>query len=137
MLAFILAAQLAATAVQPSPGLAEAAHAIEAGRIDHARIMVNAAVSEGATGDALDRVLADLTFAERNYVTALARYEALFVAFAKEVDIGHDAAGRLGILPLGAHVGEQPAVADPDLDLAADLPRERDAGAGSAAVAGG
>ena len=87
MLAFILAAQLAATAVQPSPGLAEAAHAIEAGRIDQARIMVNAAVSEGATGDALDRVLADLAFAERNYVTALARYEALFVAHPDDVKI--------------------------------------------------
>ena len=44
-----------------------------------------------------------------------------FLAFAQEVDLGHDPARRLGILALGADRGEQPAAPDPDLDLAADL----------------
>ena len=62
--------------------------------------------------------------------------QPFFVAFAEEVDRGENAAGRLGVLLLGAHAGEQPAVADPDLDLAADLPGQRDRGIGVPATFG-
>ena len=80
MLFLLVAIPAAVATAQPTPGLAEAAHAIEAGRLDQARTMINAAVAQGAQGEALDRSLADLAFAERNYATALPRYEVLYVA---------------------------------------------------------
>ena len=96
MLLLLLAVQTAVAAAQPAPGLAEAAHAIEAGRLDQARTMINAAVAQGAQGGALDRALADLAFAERNYATALPRYEALFTANPSEARL----AERAGISAL-------------------------------------
>ena len=77
MFALIFAVPAALAAAQPPDGVAEAAHAIEVGRLDQARTMINGAVSRGVAGDRLDRVLADLAFAEGNFATALARYQAL------------------------------------------------------------
>ena len=93
MLALLFAVPAAIATAQPAPtrGLAEAAHAIEAGRLEQARIMVNAAVAQGVSGDPLDRVLADLAFAERNYVTALARYETLIMAHPAEARLSERA----------------------------------------------
>ena len=96
MLALLLAVPAAVAPAQPAPGLAEAAHAIEAGRIDQARTMANAAIAHGASGEALDRLLADLAFAERNYGTALARYETLAVTRPGEARL----AERAGIAAL-------------------------------------
>lgn len=62
------------TAVQP---LSEAAHAIEAGRLDQARIMVENAVKSGVKGPELDRVLADLAYASGDYKSALPAYMTL------------------------------------------------------------
>jgi Flp pilus assembly protein TadD len=76
MLALILAAQAAAS-VQPVQGLAEARHALSVGRIDQARAMVAAAVGQGANGEPVDRLLADIAFAKGNYAEALSRYEVL------------------------------------------------------------
>ena len=56
--------------------------------------------------------------------------QLLFPAFAEEVDVGDDPALGAAVLALVAHAGEQPAVADADLDLAADLSGERDRGIG-------
>jgi Flp pilus assembly protein TadD len=92
----LLAVPAAMAAAQPSPGLAEAAHALEVGRLDQARTMVNAAISQGVSGDPLDRLLADLAFAEHNYVTALPRYEALLMAHPGEAKL----AERAGIVAL-------------------------------------
>lgn len=64
-------------AVQP---LGEATHAIEAGRLDQARIMIGNAVRAGARGEAIDRLLADLAFAYGDWAGALPRYEALLKA---------------------------------------------------------
>lgn len=69
-------------ALQAAPGasaqpLAEAAHAIEAGRLDQARIMIGNAVQAGAEGKAVERLLADLAFASGEWHPALSRYEAL------------------------------------------------------------
>ena len=93
MLALLFAVPAAIATAQPAPtrGLAEAAHAIEAGRLEQARIMVNAAVAQGVSGDTLDRLLADLAFAERNYVTALARYETLIMAHPAEARLSERA----------------------------------------------
>jgi len=76
----LLAAALAAAAPQPANPLSEAAHAIAAGRLDQARRMIAAAVRNGAQGEAVDRLLADLAFETGDSASALARYEALLAA---------------------------------------------------------
>ena len=78
MILELLAAASMATA-QPSPNrsLAEASIALEAGRIEQARLMIGAAVKEGARGAVIDRLLADLAFASGDYRGALPRYQSL------------------------------------------------------------
>ena len=51
--------------------------------------------------------------------------QLLLAAFAEEVDMGHDPAIGAAVLALIAHRGEQPGIADADLDLAADLSGQR------------
>ena len=51
--------------------------------------------------------------------------QLFLVALAQKVDVGDDAVGVARILLLGADAGQQPVLADPDLDLAANLARER------------
>ena len=65
-----------APAVQP---LSEAAHALAAGRVEQARLMIANSVKAGVQGPELDRLLADLAFASGDYKAALARYEQLLV----------------------------------------------------------
>lgn len=87
----ILAAAIAAavSAAQPAPSpaaapaapsLAEAAQALEAGRVEQARLMIGRAMSAGARGFEIDRLLADLAFASGKDAEALARYERLIAA---------------------------------------------------------
>lgn len=73
----LLAATLAAAAPPTADPLGEAAHAIAAGRLDQARIMVAAAIKSGAKGEAVERLLADLAFRSGDFHSALGRYEAL------------------------------------------------------------
>lgn len=73
----LIAAAVAATASPPAAPLSEAAHAIAAGRLDQARIMISDAVKAGARGDAIDRLLADLAFESGDFQSALVRYQAL------------------------------------------------------------
>jgi Flp pilus assembly protein TadD len=75
----LLAAAIAAA--QPAPPakpqvqpLSEAAHAIEAGRLEQARIMIGNAVSAGEKGPAIDRLMADLAYASGDYAKALPSY---------------------------------------------------------------
>ena len=70
--------QLAAPAATPS--LAEATHAIGAGRLEQAREMIAAAISAGASGEKVDRLLADFAFASGDNAGALAGYAKLFAA---------------------------------------------------------
>jgi Flp pilus assembly protein TadD len=85
----------AAAAAQPVPAapadpapvvqpLSEAAHAIDAGRLDQARIMVSNAIKAGVRGKELDRVVADLAFASGDYHAALPAYRALLVGNAAD-----------------------------------------------------
>ena len=76
-LLLLLAAATAAAASPPPEPLSEAAHAIAAGRLEQARIMIGDAVKAGAQGEEVDRLLADLAFETGDYPAALARYEAL------------------------------------------------------------
>ena len=76
MLSLLLAAALAAD-LPPSQPLSEAAHAIEAGRLDQARTMIGNAVAAGAKGAPVERLLADLAFSSGRIDEAFARYQAL------------------------------------------------------------
>lgn len=80
--ALVAAAIFGASPTAPAPPLssqplAEAAHAIGAGRLEQARAMIAAAVRDGATGEPVERLLADLAFAQRDDLRALAIYSAL------------------------------------------------------------
>ncbi|WP_309662580.1 tetratricopeptide repeat protein [Sphingomonas sp.] len=76
-LLLLAAAVVAVISPPPAVPLNEAAHAIEAGRLDQARIMIGDAVKAGATGDAIDRLLADLDFESGDFQSALVRYGLL------------------------------------------------------------
>lgn len=71
----------AAPAVAPPPvyPLSEAAHAIQAGRIEQARLMIANAVKAGAKGAEVDRLIADLAFVSGDYARALPAYRTLLV----------------------------------------------------------
>ena len=87
MISVLLAAALAgatpptAAPVQP---LSEATHAIRAGRLEQARLMINNAVKAGISGPALERVIADLAYASGDYQGALPRYLRLLVAHSTD-----------------------------------------------------
>jgi Flp pilus assembly protein TadD len=75
LLAAAIAAATPGTPAQPqAQSLSEAAHAIEAGRLQQARIMIGNAVRAGARGPAIDRLLADLAYASGDYSKALPAY---------------------------------------------------------------
>jgi Flp pilus assembly protein TadD len=84
MIELLLAAALAgakpAPVVQPPvQPLSEATHAIQAGRLDQARLMIGNAVKAGAKGPEVDRLIADLSYASGDYAGALPRYLQLLV----------------------------------------------------------
>lgn len=82
MISVVLAAALAAAeppADAPVQPLSEAAHAIRAGRLQQARLMINNAVETGISGPALERVIADLAYASGDYQGALLRYSQLLL----------------------------------------------------------
>lgn len=91
-----LAAAVAAAVSARAMPLSEAAHAIEAGRLDQARIMIGEAVKTGAKGEAVDRLLADLAFESRDFQTALVRYGALLGSHSGDLGL----AERAGISAL-------------------------------------
>ena len=84
MISHLLAAALAGAtppaAVAPVQPLSEAAHAIRAGRLEQARLMINNAVKAGISGPALERVIADLAYASGDHQAALRRYLPLLVS---------------------------------------------------------
>ncbi len=110
---FTLAALLMAA---PQSNLEEAALALAADRTQQARQMIVKAVREGASGASVDRILADLAFAERRWPEASARYRALLTKGEVEPLLLE----RAGIAALHA---DQPDAAVPLLDRAVRLPR--------------
>ena len=80
LLAVALAGAKPPPVVQPpAQPLSEAAHAIQAGRLDQARLMIGNAVKAGVRGPEVDRLLADLAYASGDYAGALPRYLQLLV----------------------------------------------------------
>ena len=102
MISLILAAALAATAAPVIGALAEAENAIEAGRLDQARIMIGNAIKAGAEGATVDRLIAELAFTSGDFQVALAGYEALLKAnpdnslYAERAGVSAFRTGKLG-----------------------------------------
>ena len=102
MLSLLLAAAVV-TASPPANALSEAAHAIDAGRLEQAREMIANAVAAGVTGAAVERLLADLAFKSGRNSEALARYQALLATVPTDPQL----AERAGIAAL--KTGDQAA----------------------------
>ena len=71
----ILAAAL--FVADPAIGLGDAVQALQAGRLEQARLMLDTAVKAGAIGEEVDRLQAELAFRSGNWPEALMRYERL------------------------------------------------------------
>jgi Flp pilus assembly protein TadD len=102
-LLLIAASVSTAPATMPNSGelLAGASHAVETNRLDQATVMVSRAVAAGASGPALERVVADLAYARGSYSDALAGYSQLLKATPADpwlLERGAIAALRLGQL---------------------------------------
>jgi Flp pilus assembly protein TadD len=82
MIALLAAALLTADA--SGAGLGDAVQALQAGRLDQARIILDAAVKGGAQGDEVDRLVADLVFRSGDFATALDRYQRLAALHPQE-----------------------------------------------------
>ena len=82
LLGLVLAAPVRAQDMPPDARnqLDEAAYALSEGRALQARAMLGEAVRLGASGEPVDRLLADLDFSERRYAQSLARTRLLLRA---------------------------------------------------------
>jgi Flp pilus assembly protein TadD len=103
----VIAASVAAAtpSIAPSPPLplADIEHALAAGRIEQARLMIGRAVAGGATGPQVERLLADLAFAAGKNEDALPHYLQLSAANPKDSLLAERAAItalRLNNLPV-------------------------------------
>lgn len=83
-------------AIASAPSLVEAAEALEAGRLNQARLMIDKAISAGMKGPRIDRLLADLAFETGKNEEALGRYERLLATEADKAIL----AERAGIAAL-------------------------------------
>lgn len=109
---------LVVAAIAASPGalppsdpsiLNGAAHAIQEGRLDQGRLMIAQAIRSGYKGSPVERLLADLAFASRNYDEALGRYESLTAAGVRDSELCQR--GAISALQLG-RVSEAQPLAD-------------------------
>lgn len=91
MIAVLLAAGIAA-AQPPASILDEAAHAIQAERLEEARLILENATRDGYAGYRVDRLLADLAFAKGNYLEAEGRYASLLRLHPKNAAVAERAA---------------------------------------------
>jgi Flp pilus assembly protein TadD len=80
LLLLAIAAQTASPAkakLNDQPLLEDAAKALQAGRIDQARLMVARILAQGVVGPEIDRLLGDIAYSSGDYAHALARYRLL------------------------------------------------------------
>ncbi|HEX6741578.1 MAG TPA: tetratricopeptide repeat protein [Sphingomicrobium sp.] len=101
----MIAASVAAATPSAAPPLPlpEIEHALAAGRIEQARLMIGRAVAAGASGPQVERLLADLAFASGRNDEALPRYLQLSAANPKDSLLAERAAItalRLNNLPV-------------------------------------
>ena len=117
MILLFAAAMLAAepVAAEPVSTLGDAVQAMQAGRLDQARLMLDVAVNSGVQGDEIDRLFAELAFRRGQWADASARYQKLAALHPNE----SLTLERAGIAAL--HVGDL-ARADAALKAATALP---------------
>lgn len=70
-------AALALLLAEPAAGLGDAVQALQAGRLEQARLILDASVDAGVKGPEIDRLLAELAFLSGHWAAALERYERL------------------------------------------------------------
>lgn len=71
---------LALLAAEPAAGLGDAVQALQAGRLEQARLILDSAVRAGASGEQVDRLTAELAFRSGDWAAARDRYERLAAA---------------------------------------------------------
>ena len=113
LLAFAAATASPAPVAAPAPPAAspaslirDADHAITAGRLEEARLLIGRAVASGATGPSLERVLGDLAYRKDNFQEALNRYKHLAQIGQKDPQLCE--MGTLAALHLGLWVTAKP-----------------------------
>jgi len=96
----------AAPAVAPASLIRDADHAITAGRLEEARLLIGRAVASGASGPSLERVLADLAYRKGNFQEAVNRYRHLTQIGQRDSHVCER--GTLAALHLGLWVTAKP-----------------------------
>jgi Flp pilus assembly protein TadD len=115
-----IAVQAPAAAPPDSSILADASHAIKAGRLEEAKLIIARAIGEGFKGAPIERLTADVAFASGNYSQALVGYQHL-VASRDKQDRDCDN-GAIAALEIGKTKEAKPLV---DCALAAQHPTWR------------
>jgi len=87
----------------------DAAHAIDVGRLQEARLLIGRAVAGGATGPALDRVRASFAFASGQYSQALSAFQRLAASTGKQQAVDCEK-GAISALKLGRFDDAKPLV---------------------------
>jgi Flp pilus assembly protein TadD len=77
-------AAIALLLAEPAAGLGDAVQALQAGRLEQARLILDASVKAGVKGPEIDRLLAELAFRTGNWAAALDRYERLAAVHPEE-----------------------------------------------------
>jgi Flp pilus assembly protein TadD len=100
----LLAAKAAAVPVAAVPPvsptiLADAAHALQEGRLDQARLMIGRAIAAGISGPPVHKLLGDLSFASGDYEDALDQYKSLAAGGDREQQVCEN--GMISALKLG------------------------------------
>lgn len=88
--------------------LRDAAHAIEAGRLEEARLIIARAISLGFRGPRIERLTADLSFASGNYLPAMIAYQHLTASSEKRA--ADCERGAISALQLGRVEDAEPFV---------------------------
>lgn len=118
ILGLLAASSLAAAPVPARPNaslLSDASQAIDAGRLEEAKLLIGRAVSAGASGVPVDRMVAKLAFASHKYAEALAGYQRLTASSEKQP--GDCVNGAIAALEIG-----KPTEAKPLVDCATASP---------------
>lgn len=113
MILTLLAAASAATQPLPSTPVGvsvfkDASHAIDAGRLEEAKLLIARAVAAGFTGAPIERLTADLDFASGRYSDALAVYRHLAGSQARRP--GDCEKGAIAALQIGRTADAKPLV---------------------------
>lgn len=111
IVSLLAASSLAAAPVPGRPNgslLWDAGKAIDAGRLEEAKLLIGRAVSAGASGVPVDRVVAKLAFASHKYAEALAGYQRLVASSQRQPNDCEN--GAIAALEIGRLAEARPFV---------------------------